>query len=203
MLVPGCMVRATEGGLIDQVLRERLANEPTRDGLHCSTIVDDIMRTMWPGKYDRDKFTDSQRVLYYEAGNAFEAVMGRRLRRDIIGWRKPEPRLYKGIWFSPDGWVERSRTIDEIKFTWASAHNFTESVKFLGYLFQGLNYAHVWKADRIRYHVYFVNGDYRAGKTPKAMTFIVRWKSPDVPWEKFRTIRQHAIDRGWLQRKAA
>jgi hypothetical protein len=203
VIIPGLRVQVVDGGRIDQVLREARRTEAPREGLHCSTIVDDMMRSQWPGKYDASSFTERERVLYFEAGNAFERLMARHLRRTIIGWKKPEPREHQGIWFSPDGWVERSRTLDEIKFTWTSLYQFLDSTKFLGYLFQGLSYAHVWQAVRIRYHVFFVNGDYRHGKKPTCMTFIVRWDSPDVPREQFRNIRQHAIDRGWLRRKAA
>lgn len=202
MLHPGLAVTLVEGGELDRVLSVRRDNEAARTGLHVSTIINDMMAMMYPKKYIADgepgAISDTQRVTLWEFGNAYEDVISESLQRRIrVGWEKPAPRKHGGVWFSPDGWCKRSRTLDEIKATWVSRRDFLDSPKFLSYLYQGLSYAHVWRAVRIRYHILFVVADYKAGSPlPIPISVTVRWPEIDVPREIHDTIQQHADDRG-------
>ncbi len=207
MLHPALRVDLVEGGTIGQILQRRYATEPPRTGLHASTIIDDMMRTLYPSKYKQDdaNFTDLQRFSLWEFGNAYEDVIARQLQRRFARFEKPEPRTKGGITFSPDGWRPGTRTIDEIKSTWVSRRDFLESPKFLYYLYQGMTYAHVWRARRVRYHILFVVADYKwRAPFPLPMTATVTWGGDmDVPKMYYDQLRQHARDRGWLKAMAA
>src|SRR6266853_866720 len=98
MLHPGLRVTLVPGGVISSVLNDRRAREAKRPGLHCSTIVNDMMLTLYPGKYDDEKngIDDAQRVSLYEFGNAYEDIVASRLRRRIALWQKPQPRTEGG-----------------------------------------------------------------------------------------------------------
>lgn len=179
------------GMLIAAVKRLRSAELP-RTGLHCSTIVNDIIQTLYPKKYT---FLEEESLAYQEFGNVIEDICAEVLRRRNPQWVKPRPKKYKGIWCSPDGWHPRTRTIDEIKATWVSERDFIDSPKLHGYLLQSLEYAYAWDALRVRLHVFFVNGKYpRGAPIPNPRTFVVRWDD-GVPEHNHRILWQHAIDR--------
>lgn len=206
MLHPALHVDLVEGGVIGQILQRRYATEPPRTGLHCSTILEDMMRALYPSKYKRDDtgITDAQRFALWEFGNAYEDVIAAELTRRYPRFEKPAPRTKGGIVFSPDGWRAGTRTIDEIKSTWVSRRDFLDSPKFLYYLYQGMCYAHVWRARRIRYHILFVVADYRhRAPFPMPMTATVTWENDmDVPRMYYDQVRQHARDRQWLAEAA-
>lgn len=184
------------GGAIAKAIRSARAVEPPRTGVHCSTIVQDILRSLDPKRYSQE-IADETMLAFQEIGNVVEDILADYLVKRIPGWVKPAPRLSTtGIWGSPDGWAPRSRTITEIKATWVSDKDFTTSLKFLGYLKQALFYADVWDAVRIRLLVLFVNGSYPRGKpfpVPReyTITFTVRERH-----EWHRQLAQHGIDMG-------
>lgn len=188
------------GGLIVDAINAARALEAPRTGVHCSTIVNDILRRLDPKKYDRE-MAESTRLGFQEVGNVVEDVIARELTRrlrKLAGWAKPIPKVYRGIWGSPDGWTEASRTIDEIKATWVSERDFLQSDKFDGYMFQSLFYADAWDARRIRLHVLFINGAYPKGApfpSPRSFTII-----PSSAEKRANTNRlvQHGIDMGLL-----
>lgn len=196
---PDLDVTVKPGGTILAAIREHRQREQPRHGLHVSTIVDDIERTIDPRKYeryDRDASTDdAARLLYQELGNALENILAADFARRFSGWVKPAPKTVKGITGSPDGWVEPSRTIDEMKATWVSPRDFLDSPKFQTYMRQSLAYAHMWDARRVRLHVLFVSG--ATGRQPEMMTLYVGWQG-GVPRQYFQNLYQHAKDRGWL-----
>lgn len=209
MIHPTMHVDLVEGGVIGQILQRRYAREQARTGLHCSTVLGDMMQTLYPSKYKPDDapggITTAQKFALWEFGNAYEDVIARQLQRRYPRFEKPAPRSKGGLVFSPDGWRPASRTIDEIKSTWVSRREFLDSPKFLYYLYQGMCYAHVWRARRIRYHILFVVADYKQrAPFPAPMTATVTWdRGSDVPRLYYDQVRQHAVDRGWLQRVAA
>jgi hypothetical protein len=117
----------------------------------------------------------------------------------VRDWTKPEPRSYRDIIGSPDGWSPHSRTIDEIKSTWVKESTFLESAKFDSYCRQSLFYAHkgMFDADRIRLHVLFVCGNHRP-IFPHARTFILK-PSRAEKQQNFETLYQHGVDMGLLR----
>lgn len=200
---PGLSLIETDrsGGMLMRALERARAQEEARTGLHCSTIVNDIAKTLDPKRYAKEQTADSARssLLFMELGTLHETVMARELQtRHGTAWVKPEPRCYHGVWCSPDGWHAPSKTIDEIKLTWVSERDFEESSKLRIYTYQSLEYALAWGAERIRLHVGFVCGGYPGGSpVPTSRTFILRWQH-GVREANDRMLRQHAKDRGWL-----
>jgi hypothetical protein len=184
------------GGVIGELVRLRKVKQDAgrERGLHCSTIVNDIIETVYP----RTANPDIQRALneYQEVGNVIEDLIADRLKVRLAGWTKPEPRRHRMIWASPDGWDEKTRTIDEVKATWVSENQFLDSPKCHGYLMQTLFYADAWEARRVRLHVLFINGDWRPPR-PRSRTFVFRWQE-DALTNNTNMLVRHAKDRGWL-----
>lgn len=184
------------GGAIAKAIRAARADEPPRTGVHCSTIVQDILRTLDPKRYSQE-IADETMLAFQEVGNVVEDIIADYLLRRIPGWVKPAPQVStSGIWGSPDGWTPRSRTITEIKATWVSDKDFLASLKWLGYLKQAMFYADVWEAERVRLLVLFINGSYPRGRPapiPReyTVTFTVRERR-----EWHRQLAQHGLDMG-------
>jgi hypothetical protein len=182
------------GGMLTDAIKRVRQLAPPRTGLHCSTIVNDIIQTLYPRK--RLAFLEEETLAYQEFGNVIEDVLATGFQLRNPQWTKPSPRCSRGIWCAPDGWDPVTRTIDEIKATWTSEKDFEDSPKLHGYLLQALEYAYVWNATRLRLHVFFVNGNWRP-PVPRPRTFIVRWQ-PGALEHNDSILRQHAVDKGWL-----
>lgn len=185
------------GGLLTRAVQVVRAAEAARTGLHVSTIVNDYMRMLQPGKFEKfDRDTkEEERLGFQEVGNVVEDIIATGLRERIPGWTKPLPQTYRGITGSPDGWRGRTKTIDEIKATWVSEGDFLDSLKYQIYVKQALAYAEMWGADRIVLSVLFVNGLYPKGKPcPHPRTFRLLF-TPRERFECFEGLVQHAIDR--------
>lgn len=201
----------TSGGDFAKAIAAARAQEPERTGLHCSTIVGDLLHKMDPARYKKE-FEDDARYGYQEAGNAYEDVLGQSLAARFPSWQKPEPKTFRGIIGSPDGHQpERGGIIHEMKMTWVSETDFItvdagelvgESLKFTGYRFQFLFYADAWQAETIKLHVLFVNGKYPRGgpPIPHPRTFILKPTQREKT-ENTQILVQHAVDQGWLHRK--
>lgn len=196
------------GGILAQAFRDLRTHEQPRTGLHVSTIVDRMVRYVDPKAY-ASEFSDTQIHGYQEFGNIVEDVCAHRLRRRVAGWRKPLPRVHRGITGSPDGWSPGSRAIHEIKACWKSEAKFFAdtltrrsitpldlvacgSLKLYAYVLQIVMYAEMWDADRAYLHVLFVNGSYRPpAPSPRTITivFTVRERR-----RMFNDLRQFAKD---------
>ena len=172
--------------------------------MHVSTICDDIVQTLYPRK--PLAFADETRLAFQELGSAVEDVISDAIKARYASWEKPSPRQdRRGVWGSPDGWHQKSRTIHEIKATWASERNFveivdgrivSESPKFYRYRIQSLKYGSMWRAARTCIHVVFVVGTERPPfPFPRSYTLV-----PTA--EEYSTndnlLWQHSEDRGWL-----
>lgn len=182
------------GGLLMAAIRLARASEAPRTGLHCSTIVDDILRTMYPKKYERE-LADQHKFSFQEFGNVWEDICAQVLIARHPHWVKPGEGIFRRIKYNADGWDSATRTIDEIKATWASEKEFLDSVKLHGYTMQALFYALAKKARRVRFHVFFVNGLYPYGAPrPNCRTFIVRWADGGLE-RNYNVLHQHAKDR--------
>lgn len=208
------------GGVLGRILRRQRAREAVRTGLHVSTICDDWVKTLDAKRYEREINATSV-LAFQEVGNTLEDVLAKALSARVRGWTKPRPRQdRRGVWGSPDGVIARQHTIDEIKATWITegvqaADSKTgkaqspfvvigrrgriqeESLKFTRYRMQATHYAYMWGADRIRFHVLFICGNYRP-PFPNPRTFILRLTEKDKQ-HNAELIWQHAEDRGWLK----
>lgn len=206
---------SNNGGMLMKILRRQRAQEAARTGLHVSTICDDYLKTLDRRRYDKEISTTSI-LSFQEIGNCLEDALARELRRRLPGWRKPNPRSdARGVTGSPDGDSTRQRTIDEIKATWVSEGTpernpfvvidedsgqlVEESLKFMRYRMQAMHYAFMWGYNRIRFHILFINGNYRP-PFPNPRTIVLRVTDEDLQHNAF-LLWQHAMDRGWLRRE--
>ncbi len=197
-----------DGGVLGEVLRRRRQLEAPRTGLHVSTIIQDLLRTSDPKTYAQE-FDPNTSLAFQEIGNALEDVVARELRRRVPGWVKPEPGIYHGVHFSPDGWRHRTRAVDEIKCCWKSERDFIalhgdgtvdvlrSSLKLQGYLWQLLFYMRALRARRGHLHVLFVAGNYRP-PFPIAHTYTFV-PTQDELIANERLLLQHAKDRRMLK----
>lgn len=197
----------TRGGYIAKAVARQRAAEAERTGLHCSTIVNDILTKLNAFKHSSET-PKHVRFAYQEIGNVIEDVIAEGLVRRIAGWIKPDPKKFRAIIGSPDGWQTRGNIIHEVKATWVSERKFFEgldlaedrsefdisdvSLKLYGFLMQALFYALAWGADRIYFHVVFLNGNY-APPVPNMRTFIIKFSQADLE-QNYRNLAQHAID---------
>lgn len=195
------------GGLVMKALVAARRAEAPRTGVHVSTIIRDILETMWPSKYGKG-LPEQELLALFEFGNAFEDLLADYLVKRR-GWLKPEPVEHRGIIGSPDGWEVSKRAVHEIKSCWVSERGFVEigkggklvdySDKLQSYLWQSLFYADAMQAERIYLHVFFVAGDYRRGPPfPKSHTYIIRFDQSDLD-ANTNLLVQHGRDMGILQ----
>lgn len=204
------------GGEIVRIIQRQRKKEAARTGLHVSSIVQSLLKDLSPAKYTRD-FPDETAFSYQEAGNVIEDLMARQLARRMKRWHKPDPRTFRGIVGSPDGYDPVSRTIDEIKVTWVSETDFFildsrghvdhESEKFMAYRLQFLFYALAFGARRVRLHVLFINGKYPrgGGPIPSARTFVFTFTQQELE-SNFQQLALQAHDArlpGWQGIEAA
>lgn len=189
--------------LLDAIRSRHAERDQQREGgLHLSTIVNDILKCLYPKEFDRpqDGSDATQgadtRQMYFELGGALEDVLADALVRRLPTWVKPRPQARDAVWCSPDGWIARSKTIDEIKATWKSARDFPASPKFYGYQIQTLAYMYVWGATRGRIHVTHLNGDWRPPVPWPPVTYVLRPTARELA-DNWRMLLQHAADRGW------
>lgn len=184
------------GGLLMSLLARRREREPERTGLHCSSIVNDLMATLYPRK--PSPLIEAARLPFQEIGNVIEDVCAAAFMARNPEWVKPAPRTFRKIICSPDGWHPVTKTLDEIKATWVTPREFLDSPKFHGYLLQSLLYALAWGAERLRVHVVFVCGTGRP-PFPEAHTYVVRWDDTDALEHNYQILHQHADDRGMYE----
>lgn len=192
----------TRGGYITKAVARQRAAEVARTGLHCSTIVNDILHRMDPARYERET-SDAARYAYQETGNAVEDIIAAELARRLTQWEKPEPRTFRGIIGSPDGWLKATRAIHEIKATWVNEKKFFDgigddgtfemldvSLKLYGYLLQALFYGLAWDAQRIYFHVLFITGQFGV---PSTRTFVIKFTRQELE-ANYQRLAQHAVD---------
>lgn len=192
-----------EGGLLGRLLHARRLAEPSRIGLHVSTIIDDLRTTQ--RRAQPKPFPFELMLLFQECGNVLEDLLAGELARRR-GGSKPEPRTLHGITGSPDWYNARTRRIEEMKATWVSERTFIEvaddgrvlmeSEKFWYYKLQILFYAHLWQVERAALHLLFIAGNHRP-PFPIARTLLLRFSRRDTQ-QVFDLLYQHALDRRLL-----
>lgn len=191
------------------IVAAQQATTGARDsGLHLSQITNDIALTVYPKDFaylsrptvdDEAAFDERTRAMF-EVANVIEDMIALTLTTRL-GWTKPKARCsVEGIWCSPDGFNDKTCTIDEMKATWKSSKDFLQTTKWQLYLWQVLSYMHVFGATRARIHVLHMNGDWRPPRPEPPKTYIVRPTAAEIR-DNWKMITQHAKDRGWLRRQ--
>lgn len=144
-------------------------------GWHVSDIILDWMWTLGMGFDPNKPVTEAQRR-DWERGFRFEDAL-------VVGYRgrfapRPDPFCIGDIWMSPDGFIEDEGLDVEIKSTkkslrkWRDWNGNGENPNFLYWYLQAKAYCYGLTAlqmpgmkpvNRVRWHVFFVCGDYSQG----------------------------------------
>lgn len=187
-----------EGGALALALARHYQAQPPRVGLHLSDITNDIKQTM---ERRRTTLDDRTVHLLWTIGLAWEEFVASWLVQHYTDWEKPAPRTVDGIICSPDGISVRSRTIDEMKATWAywtDVETFFASPKGFDYTLRVIGYAHAFGCGRGRLHVNFIRGVKGGSPMPVSKTFHLRFSDRERR-QQWAMLQQHARDKGWLR----
>ena len=175
--------------------RQRELDRQRPTGLHISTLIDDFVACAYP-QPEREALAEKHLRGVYEVGTIIEAVIADELRQRA-GWVKPAPRKFHGVWYSPDGWAARTRTIDEMKSTRITSRHGLRNVKLVKYQIQIDLYSYVWEAWRQRLHVLFLNGNWTP-PFPEPRHYIRRPGRAALRG-RYEQVLDHASDRGLLK----
>lgn len=140
------------------------------EGLHVSTIYNDLYQDLEPTRYRRGTVPDPLRL---EAGLAFESFLEDALRQRLLPGERPsefthhEPGIDTPIFFNPDLILFNGITrIGEIKLTWLSTRDAPREPanafppKWSKYTCQMMAYCHMLETPYAKLIGYFVNGPY-------------------------------------------
>jgi len=197
------------GGPWADLLAERQADREEqwvsrggKDFVNVSRIVWDYCQALQgePAEVTAAKHGKPEAVMI-ETGFLVEEMLAHEFRK-VHGWSKPPAIFRDGIGMRPDGYNRSSRTVDEIKVTWMSAHEGLTNPKALRFLLTAKAYCAGYRTTRVRLHVWYVNGDYRPPKPSPPVSYILRFTPQEVE-EGWEGIRGHAVDRGWLKQPKA
>lgn len=201
------------------------------EGLHLSQIIKDLCLTLDPDRFDdsaRAEIEDLDEVPIIWLGCAFEdrleAYLTHREQADAaaIGGHRPDEICYRGVHMNADRLVwEATRLceassfkattaldlppiVEEHKLTKMSGGQDIEHPKFRHWLWQLMFYCAAFETQRGRIRAFFVNSDYRFGKTDPELPAAWQYRVWDL-WFPERELEDntqmvlgHARQRGWL-----
>lgn len=110
--------------LFIRAIKAQREAEALRTGLHCSSIINDIVQANDPDLAKRKPMSERLAWSFQEMGNVIEDVLADVFAARFPGWEKPAPRIYEGVTCSPDGWAPRTKCIEEVKATWKGTKEF-------------------------------------------------------------------------------
>jgi hypothetical protein len=177
-----------------RVTHEKGSPHARTPGIHLSGVLRHIaisagiLKGVDPvtGKWDGDKDIDEEEMpMRMAIGMAWEDwAVG--LYPDML--HQPGELERDNVFGTPDGitydpFGDEPAIIEEFKATWLSSWKKDITQKWL-WMHQGMGYCSMYGlARRVRYHVLWMNGDYRP-PSPKYMTYLVEFS-------------QAELDRGW------
>lgn len=152
-------------------------------GKHVSHAITDIMRSIYPDKYD-DRPIDITRA---NLGNALEKTIIRGLHeREPARYAIPGELEHEGWYGTPDLWDTQDWCTVEFKLTWASSRRATEDgiedAWFIRYWWQLQAYCHMANMNKGRLYICFLNGDYKYGDEggPTVMGWEDEWTTDEL-----------------------
>lgn len=164
--------------------------ERTMDRLHLSDIYSDLESTLFP----KTSKADMNNRLWSEVGFLWEDALTRALA-DHCSERPGEVEL-DGIVGSPDGYDQSTGVLDEYKATWKSAHN-AHPEQVWKWLVQVKGYCKMLGTTTVRFHVFYINGDYR-GSGPIYRSYLFLFTQLEID-ENWSMLVNHAKAKGWLK----
>lgn len=161
----------------------------TLDRLHLSDIYTDLENTLFP----KTTNADMTNPLWAEVGFLWEALLSRVLA-DHCSDRPGEIEL-DGVVGSPDGYDPSTGIVDEYKLTWKSIRN-AHPENVWKWMVQTKGYCKMLGSTTVRFHVFYVNGDYR-GSGPLYRSYLFTFTQREID-ENWQMLISHAKTRGWL-----
>lgn len=159
------------------------------DRLHLSDIYTDLEQMLFP----KSTNADITNPLWAEVGFLWERVLSSALA-DHCSKRPGEVEL-DGIVGSPDGHDPDTGVVDEYKCTWKSIRN-AHPENVWKWMTQVKGYCKMLGADTVRFHVLYINGDYR-GSGPLYRSYLFSFTQLELN-ENWAMLVNHAKNRGWL-----
>lgn len=195
-------------------------------GLHLSDIIHDLCKTLDPDRFSREEedaeFADLEEVPIIYLGMAYEERLERTLdlQASRVASYRPSEMSFLGIAMNADrisfdpprpgidpepADADLPPVVEEHKLTKMSGNHEIDSPKFRHWFWQLQFYCAGYGTTRGRIRAFFVNSDYRFGKTPpddpRSRLYRV-WDVRFTPREildNTTMLVQHARRRGWMQ----
>ncbi len=195
------------------------AHRPT--GLHVSRIINDIVKRLDPGRYDKhDKQgkpipMDTTKV---DAGLKYEQGLEQFLAKAALpGLFRPAPVKLDGVWMSPDGlvggavlnndpaippeqWaiIKNELIVVEYKLTWYSSNKpCPDDPVFWPWLLQMKAYCKGLDTRFALLVPQFINGNYRPPAPVPPRRILIEWTQLEID-ESWSMLLAHAKSKGWL-----
>lgn len=167
---------------------------PRTPGLHLSDIINSILKSLDPKKYDSGIVYPNE---YRETGFAFERVLEEAFLARRIDIVRPGEFELGGIIGSPDGIDVDDWRLREFKCTWKSMREAPTHRKFWNYIVQMKAYCRMVGTDRARLDVLFINGDYSDGFVPTSRAWELEFTPRELE-ENWIMLVNHARAKGML-----
>lgn len=161
----------------------------TLDRLHLSTIYNDLDRTLFP----KTTNADITNQLWAEVGFMWETLLSKTLAEHCSA--RPGEIELDGVVGSPDGYDQDTGVLDEYKATWKSIKN-AHPKDIWKWLVQVKGYCKMLGTTIVRFHVFYVMGDYR-GSGPLYRSYLFSFTQREVD-ENWDMLINHAKSKGWL-----
>lgn len=150
-------------------------------GLHLSDITKRILI-----ERDPEKFSNPLEVMRLEIGFVWEQIVEIALARRFPMLTRIGEVEEDGILMTPDGLEPKERVLEEWKATWRTASDkqderIFDTTNMWYWPMQGLSYARRLGTKRIRWRVFYINGDYgkgqyKDGKRPPLLPQVWRYE---------------------------
>jgi hypothetical protein len=167
---------------------------PRSDGLHLSTILDDIEHTLEPNKYAGNSFN-------LAVCATFGFVWERVLEAHVVQARVDAGLLFRpgeierdGIVGTPDGY-DAEGILEEWKCTWKSSKR--DVHEFTRYLWQVKSYCHMLGVNKVNLRILFVVGSFW-GEGPSCVCYQLTFTKRELV-QNWNMIHGHAEGKGWIE----
>jgi hypothetical protein len=161
-------------------------NNPRSLGLHLTEVIRDLQKVsgLDSGVRPNWKFTNTidagfiwEEVLFSHWEEVFSKALGKLLSHKYEWYQTGEVRL-DGIIGTPDGLdISEVWTLQEAKFTWKSVKN--NPIDNFYYMTQAKSYCRMLNIDRVLFHIFYCNGNWR-GSGPIYQPWFIKYEPHEI-----------------------